>query len=405
MDVENLILVSQYFPPAKGGVARHVYELANSLTEKGVSVAIVTISNTFKLHYQIINNKLEIFRLSIPRVSLPIIGYYSSTLCFSALVDKFISNILKKRDIDGIQFSNISGFVTLLKREMNVPLVTKVHGTWILNRNIVKMMTSTSDLLLRPTILFNYLGALTIDKICYHHSDKIITIREKDKSYLIQRLKIPPEKVSVIYNGVNHKMFNPYISGERTRRELKIDNSSLVVLYLGDFSPLKGFHLLPYIVREISKKLKNVIFIIAGSYDETKILKVQNIFKKLGLSDKVRIIGFIPYEKTPEFYAASDVVIIPELTYTITNVHREALACGKPIVTFECDGIENSYDKKIGFIIKPGDIRNFIESTAILLEDETLRKNIGKNAHKYSLKWSWEKVAEETLQIFLNVKK
>jgi len=398
--LKSIALVTSFFYPTPGGVSRHIFELARAFSKMGLKVFIITLSTNTD-DETIFDNKLkengiEVIRLNIrgsPKRATFLYSVYTT-----------LKHMIKRGIIDCVHFSNESGFVFYLNR-VKLPSVTKVHGSWLYqNYQSYRNWLSRQDLKGKIALSLLYIDANSIYKVAYKLAPALIVIRREVKDILSTRFGISRGKLAVVPNGVNREIFNPrhnqlnylYIK----ELGLNIDPDVKVILYVGDFSYLKGFHFLPLIIKKVLERYRNVVFLIAGAYSNEAYSKGVTLLKKYGILKvkNIKIMKFIPFEKMPVIYAIADIVILPYVD-EITNVHKEAMAMGKPLVTFELRDISISLHRKIAMFVPRYNVDLFVKYIFDLLNNETLAQYVGRNAAKFSLKWSWDNVAKATLKI------
>lgn len=96
-----------------------------------------------------------------------------------------------------------------------------------------------------------------------------------------------------------------------------------------------------------------------------------------------------------------DIFVLPSYKEGFPVSILEAKACGKVIVVSDCEGcveaISNAYD---GLWAKTKDSKDLIEKIQVLLEDESLRINLGKNAAKDALQYDENVIAQRYLELY-----
>jgi glycosyltransferase involved in cell wall biosynthesis len=94
--------------------------------------------------------------------------------------------------------------------------------------------------------------------------------------------------------------------------------------------------------------------------------------------------GLIPRERIPEMLAAMDVLVHTSLREGLARVLPQALAMGKPCVSFDLDGApEVVIPEKTGCLVKAGDSRGLADAIAGLLADPELRRRMGENGRRH----------------------
>jgi glycosyltransferase involved in cell wall biosynthesis len=100
-----------------------------------------------------------------------------------------------------------------------------------------------------------------------------------------------------------------------------------------------------------------------------------------GINDKVNFRGSLL--NVPKVLCFTDVFIIPSEIESFGLAALEAMSCKIPVIASTAGGLpEVVEDKKAGLLVKPGDVQSLAESMMLLIEDETLRKQLGETASK-----------------------
>jgi glycosyltransferase involved in cell wall biosynthesis len=111
----------------------------------------------------------------------------------------------------------------------------------------------------------------------------------------------------------------------------------------------------------------------------------------LGLSDRVRFVGFHP---NPEpFYGGSDLYVLPSRTEGAPLVLVEAMTAGLPIVATRCAGVEDVVDADIGELVRNGDAEAMAASIRRLLRDSETRTRLGQAARERAREYEATNVA------------
>jgi len=169
----------------------------------------------------------------------------------------------------------------------------------------------------------------------YNRIDKIYAISEFVKSNMFTTTSVKPERIEVLYNGVNLERFNLKLYNKNEEKaKYSIDSNTIVIGITGRISPLKG-HIEFIDAMAILKKLvsKNIKFIIVGgaSFGEEDYY---NQIKKYGI-EKLGInnIIFTGYTNDiPKFLSIMDYFVFPSYEESLGNVVLEAMAMGIPVV-------------------------------------------------------------------------
>lgn len=132
-------------------------------------------------------------------------------------------------------------------------------------------------------------------------------------------------KVYLLNNAIDLDKFsfNSKIRNAK-RKELNIDDATLVIGHIGRFVPVKNHNFLIEIFNEIYRKNKNSILILAGQ--GPLMDSVKDKVKELKLEDNVKFLG--QRDDAAELYQAFDVFLLPSLYEGLPVVGVEAQAAG-----------------------------------------------------------------------------
>jgi glycosyltransferase involved in cell wall biosynthesis len=216
-----------------------------------------------------------------------------------------------------------------------------------------------------------------LDKWFIRFADHIVAVSEGQKEKVL-KLKLIPDKVSVVYNGIN--LDNIKIESKKSMRaELGINENSCLVVSAGRLSPEKNFGGLIEAAKIVTKKNKNIIFVVFGEGFLRKELE-QKVLDS-GLKNKFLLPGF----RKDFFSLLSDIDIFVLVSYTegLPNVLLEAYSFKKPVVASKVGGIpEVVIDGETGFLVSVEDTDGLAEYILKLTQDPDLRKKMGNKGCK-----------------------
>ncbi len=156
----------------------------------------------------------------------------------------------------------------------------------------------------------------------------IITVSAALKDALVA-LGVEADHITVLRNGVDLRLFRP-LDREATRTRLGLSGPTLISV--GHLIERKGHHL----IIEAMPSLPGFTLLIAGEGPERADLEAR--IARLGLADRVRLLGARPHEELPELYGAADALILASSREGWANVLLEAMACGTPAIGTEIWG-------------------------------------------------------------------
>ena len=156
-----------------------------------------------------------------------------------------------------------------------------------------------------------------------HRADALIAVGAALKTALVE-LGAPAGKVTVLRNGVNTTAFHPLADRDAARRALGLRRPTLVSV--GLLIERKGHHR----TIEAMRSLPEFELLIAGEGPERQRLAA--LAARLGVQDRVRLLGPRPHSELPKLYGAADVSVLASSREGWANVLLESMACGTPVV-------------------------------------------------------------------------
>jgi glycosyltransferase involved in cell wall biosynthesis len=193
------------------------------------------------------------------------------------------------------------------------------------------------------------------------------------------RQTIPGSEVCVIPNPLFRPVMLP------VARKLKR------VMGMGRLTPEKGFELLIEAFARCAANHREWKLIIFGEGPELSAL--QSLARQLGLADRVEFGGLVR-EPAAEL-AASEIFALSSRFEGFPNALLEAMACGLPVVSFDCPSgpAEIVRDGVDGIMAPPGDVALLSAALDRLMSDSALRSQFGVNARKAVERFSVERIS------------
>jgi len=157
----------------------------------------------------------------------------------------------------------------------------------------------------------------------------VVAISRLGKEEIERRYGTDPQRVTLIYNGVDLERFHPDNRGRHrrpTRQTLRIPEEAWTVLFVGSGFERKGLGPLLEAFARVADAEGRLV--VTGKGD---LARYQNLAARLGIADRTIWTG--PREEVERLYAAADAVALPARYEPFGNVHLEALASGVPVVS------------------------------------------------------------------------
>ncbi len=235
------------------------------------------------------------------------------------------------------------------------------------------------------------------------NADAIITISETSKKDICRFLKINPDKIHVVYLAPKD-IFKSKVSDSMYRYiESKYKLPAKFVLYVGDINYNKN---IPGLIKAV--KLSGIPLVIVGKNalkieelaqsNHPEHIHLKEILTDIKSKGVVRL-GFVPDEDLAAIYGLAGVYCQPSYYEGFGLVILEAQACGCPVVaTHNQAHIEVAEGSCL--FVDPMDFKDLCNKITQVVENQATKDQLIKNGYKNVSKYSWEKTAEETFEIY-----
>jgi len=322
-----------------GGAEKMLLLLAEKISLRNFSPVIVSVKGKGRFTEAVENKKLKIYTINLKK----------NPFSFFQLI-----KILKKEKPEILHTflyaGNIAGRIASVFT--NIPVV-------------VSSQRSTDDWRKWYHWKIDYVTS----KLC----DVIVSNSHKGKKVLMEKSRIPGEKISVIPNGIEIKENVIPVS----KKDLHIKKGQWVIGTVGNLRKPKGHIFLIEAASYILKEFHQTKFIIVGDGNLKEFLIKETMKRKI----RANFIfpGFQPHPE--RIMSILDVFILPSLWEGCPVSLLEAMSLRKPCVATEVGDvpflIQNGEN---GIIVPPGNSRILAQSVVKLLKNESLRKRLGEKA-------------------------
>ncbi len=267
-----------------------------------------------------------------------------------------------------------------LARVSGVPFVFEVRDLWPESLAAVGVGGENS-------VLHRALAGIA--GFLYRNCDRLVVVTPAFKDYLIRKWQVPEEKIFVVENGVDTRLFSGLTSNIALRRELEADEK-FVVSYIGTIGAAHGLETLLEAASRLRKSAPNILFLMVGEGAEKR--RMMSLANSRGLSN-VRFVDQQPREKIPAYIAASDACLVllkkTELFKTVLPTKMlEFMSCARPVIL----GVDGHARRVLqqadaGIFIEPEDPVALAEAIMKLAADSSLCESMGRNGRQHILRY------------------
>ena len=257
-----------------------------------------------------------------------------------------------------------------------VPFVLEVRDLWPESLAAVGVGNTKS-------LLHRLLGKVA--GFLYRRADHIVVVTPAFHEHLVRSWQVPAQKISVVQNGVETKLFSPGKDGGDLRRSLGA-SGKFVVSYIGTMGLAHGLETLLQAAEILQRGAPDVLFMLVGEGADRERLAA--LAKSRGLANVV----FVPQqarENIPAYIATSDVCLVllkksDVFETVIPTKMLEFMACGRPLIL----GVNGQArqileSSRTGLYVEPENASALCGAIQKLQQEEFLRQALGRNGREY----------------------
>ncbi|EPT0531055.1 glycosyltransferase family 4 protein [Proteus mirabilis] len=269
-----------------------------------------------------------------------------------------------------------------------------VHRRWLLQRS--RVLSPLRSKLLLNNCYHRYV--MNAEKEMYQSPElkRVICNSEMVKREVMEDFGVESERISVIYNAIDHQRFFPATAlyRQQLRQQYHIPVEGKCFIYVGSGFERKG---LRAAIEAISHT--NAYLLVIGQDKEYK--KYQQLAHRLNCHQRILFLGV--QKDTLPFYQMADGLLLPTLYDPFPNVILEAMACGLPVITSDtCGGAEFIEQGINGFVTDALDIPAMIGAIESIPADN-LGNKMSKAARNKILPYTPENLSQQLIELYQKV--
>jgi glycosyltransferase involved in cell wall biosynthesis len=210
--------------------------------------------------------------------------------------------------------------------------------------------------------------------------DRLIAVSEAVRRRALKLLRVPPERVATVLNGVDLERFAapPAAVRSRVRASLGVPEREPLLLCVGTLGRCKGQDVLLHALGLLPDAVHAAF---AGGGDA--LLELESLARRLGVAARVRFLG--PREDVPELLASCDALVHPARWEGFGRAVAEAMAVGVPVVASAAGGlVELVQHEKSGLLVAPDRAGALAAAVRRLFDDRELAGRLALEARAFA---------------------
>jgi len=375
----NLLMLNYEFPPIGGGAANaHLSILKQYVQNPDLKIDVLTSAPKRGFYKNQFSENITIYRIGVNKKNL---HHWRKIEVIEWLVKArhYYRQLLENNNYNLVHA--FFGFPTgwLCYRSVDeLPYIISLRGSDVPGEH--------------ARLKLDYKILAPVFRRIWENADAIVANSRGLKNRALRFF--PSVSIEVIPNGVDLNFFRP---AENKPRDAKIK-----LLTVGRLSVTKRVEMLIDAVQILCDLGYNVHLSIAGGGALQNRLK--SLVTAAKLDDHIEITGRIEQEKMPQIYRQSDIFVSATLQEGMSNAMLEAMACGLPIVTTPCEGIEELIGDN-GIVVGQTSAQAIAGAVKSIVDNDQLYNKMCTQARARAEQFNWKNVADQYLQMYFNVKR
>jgi glycosyltransferase involved in cell wall biosynthesis len=230
-------------------------------------------------------------------------------------------------------------------------------------------------------------------------ADAVIAVSQATKQDVVERLRVPEERVTVVPEAVDGDFVPPPAAEGRAVARERFGVPDRYVLYVGQFDPRKNVRGLLRAFALAADRDKDLRLVIVGDLGKLSSHLRDALDSERVPRDRVVVTGFVDDATLAALYAGAECLLHAALLEGFGLTPLESLAAGTPVVGY-AGGAVAEVVGDAGLLVRSGDEGALGAALGRFLEDESLRSALRARTRSRASAFSWDRAADETLAVY-----
>ncbi|MBI9017217.1 MAG: glycosyltransferase family 4 protein [Phycisphaerae bacterium] len=373
----KILMLNYEFPPIGGGGGQaHRNILLQYAKVNDLEVDVLTCGMSGVLEKEKFADNINIYRVGIRKENL---HHWKKFEVVSWLMraKKYYYKLINENNYDLIHsfFAFPSGFLCY-KKNKGVPYIISLRGSDVPGTNV--------------RLGLEYILLSSLFKKIWNNA-AVIVANSSGQAELASKF-VPEFAIPVIPNGIDLERFIP--------SQFNVIGKQVRLLTVSRLTPGKRIDILIRAVKICNDNGIDAVLNIAGHGHLMEQLRQFSV--DLNVADKVNFLGRVESVAIPELYRENNIFIMSSAHEGMSNAMLEAMASGLPIVTTDCEGVQELIADN-GIVSPDDSSEEFVSCIEELVNNKNLFDDMKVQAREQAEKFKWETTAGKYLEIYKNI--
>lgn len=376
-----------------GGVGHYVYQLVRHLLK-------IDHQNDYILFFDRRVKKKKIKKFSQKNVRIVFYPFF----LYSRFVPLSFSHYLfdaalKKENLDVFHLP----FISHQPKKINIKIIATIHDLSLLrlpnyfSKNEVEREKNKLSFIL-PFI------------------DRIIAVSESTKKDLIEIFNLPPEKIKVIYHGLDKRFFKRSSNEEIRKIKNKYKIKGDYIFFLSPLETRKNICRMIQAFEELRNEIKNDpkrfsdviksrnIQLVLTGQKGSAFSKIKEKIKKTPYKKDIILTGYVQPDDLNALFDGARAFLFPSLYEGFGLPVIEAMSSKVPVITSNLSSLPEIVGEGNAIFVNPYRVNEITKALVEVLTNKELREKITESAFQKAHQYRWDKTARETLAVYQEFK-
>lgn len=227
----------------------------------------------------------------------------------------------------------------------------------------------------------------------FRRADAIVAVSGRTKKKVVEKYGIPPEKVKVVYNGIEFRHNGAAV--EHNLHRLK-ENGNKVVLFVGRITLQKGPDYFVSMAEKVLRYEPKTYFVVSGTGDmEGEMIRA---VAGRGLSKNFIFCGFLRGEELERVYKAADIFVMPSVSEPFGLVPLEAMISEVPVLVSKESGVSEILSTALKSHF--WDVDDMADKVVSVLRHRKLKDHLSEGGREEVKAIHWQKAAQSLISLY-----
>ena len=229
-----------------------------------------------------------------------------------------------------------------------------------------------------------------IERRGMHAAARVLAVSRLTRDIIVERYGVPPEKVTVVHNGIDR------LPAPRARS----NGANPTVLFLGRITRQKGPRFFVQAAARVAARIPNARFVVAGTGDRLK--ETVALAGELGIADRVEFAGFLRGAEVDRAYERAAVYVMPSVSEPFGLTALEAAAHGVPVIVSRSSGVAEVLERG-SLKVDYWDVELMARMIVAVLSNRNLADSLVRESEREILGTDWDKAARRCIRTYYEV--